>query len=371
MNLPGVLRGILIGVTANASLGASALPAATVIVPDDDPSVVHAAANAAPGDVIQIRAGVYAEGKAIVIRQSGVQVVGLGGLPVITGGNGRGGFWVRGASDVLIGGLEVRGKGKAVRLDDCTSCAVVGVVVTECGQGVRVRGGSGNFVVGSVFSDVWRRDGVLLDHSPFGFVGGNNMTRVRARGIRLNGSGGAQVFDNTVQDAQWGIRIDHSEESRLERNTVSGAGSDGFRVSWSDGVRMSGNDASGSGGKGFRVAYSRRAALDGNSATANADGFELTRGDEAVLNGNGAFANRGDGFYLRGDRTVVSGNTAADNQDSGFDVSGRSLDIRQNAATDNRRYGFDVSSSAPDLTEADLSNAANTANGNGVDFRVD
>jgi len=349
MNVHSGWRWVLIGVAANVVLGASNLRAATVIVPDDNPSLVQAAANAGPGDVVQVRPGVYAEGKPIVIRQSGVQIVGLGGRPVITGGNGRGGFWVRGASDVIIGGVEVRGKGKAVRLDDCTACGVVDVVFTECGLGVRVRGGSGNVIVGSVFNDVWRDEGVFVDSSPFGFVVGNSMSLVHGRGIRIQGSAGTQVFDNSVQGANRGFWILRSDGSQLERNTAPANLHEGFRITSSDDLRMSENVASDNGDAGFRV----------------------TSSDRAVLEGNTASANDGAGFHLRGDETVVSGNTAASNGDSGFDVAGHTLDIQGNGATGNAGYGFDVSSADPDLTVADLLAAANTASGNQVDFKVD
>jgi hypothetical protein len=43
--------------------------AATIIVPDDNPSLVDAVAAAAPGDTVQVRPGTYEEGSAIEIAR--------------------------------------------------------------------------------------------------------------------------------------------------------------------------------------------------------------------------------------------------------------------------------------------------------------
>jgi len=210
-------------------------------------------------------------------------------------------------------------------------------------------------VENNVFDNVRRKDGVLVEHSPYGIVAGNSISLVPARGtlsqkgVSIRGSQGMQVFGNDVQGASTGILIATSPVSLLLFNTASANRADGFKVgSHSDDIFMAGNAASGNGGWGFRV-DSDRVVLEDNAASTNDDG----------------------GFSLKDDNAVVSGNTAASNDGTGFLISGDALDIRQNSATDNSDYGFDVSSSAPDLTVADLLSAGNTASGNQHDFRVD
>src|SRR6185503_20773866 len=65
-------------VLAQLSVGA-----ATIIVPDDNPSVRAAVESAGPGDVVQVRPGTYPEGVRIDASQTGISIEGLGGRPVL------------------------------------------------------------------------------------------------------------------------------------------------------------------------------------------------------------------------------------------------------------------------------------------------
>src|SRR5262245_56976183 len=263
----------------------SAGHAATIIVPDDNPSIVAAVAGAAAGDTVLVRPGTYGEGAAVEVRQDALTVMGFGGRPVITGGNRKAGFRVRAADGVVISGFEIKGRLVGVRLDDATGARVDDLVVTDCGEGVRVRGGGSlpptsvggafplpgaNVVENSTFTNMMDQGALQVDRSPGIVVSNNSITGVKKAGIRVASSDGSVMLSNTITgDRRGGIAINNSAYALLSANVVS------------------------------------------NSGGSRAFGITGARSQQAFVSGNAALQNHRDGFALRSSGAFVLDNAAA------------------------------------------------------------
>jgi parallel beta-helix repeat protein len=328
------------------ALAPQCLLAATIIVPDDNPSLVAAVAGAAAGDTVQVRPGTYTEGSAVEVRQDGLTIEGLGGRPLLAGANRKEGFRVRGAVGVTISGFDIQGRVSAVRLNDCVGCIVQDLVVTDCDAGIRVSGGDANLIVGNTFTNVTHQDAVRVQSSvPFGVgttVAGNTMTGVHKAGIRLLAAPGSQVVGNTISGSRReGIRLTSCHDSIVGVNDISGGLADGITLSGSShDATLDANIIGGCRRRGVRVSSSSPAlVITNNTVTQNGDhGFDF-RSVGAVVDGNVAMGNGGDGFKV--------GNSLP-------------ITITSNDATDNEGYGFDVTN----VSQADLLAAGNTASGN-------
>lgn len=322
------------------------LLAATIIVPDDNPSLVAAVAGAAAGDTVQVRPGTYTEGSAVEVRQDGLTIEGLGGRPLLSGANRKEGFRVRGATGVTISGFEILGRVSAVRLNDCIGCTVQDLVVTDCDAGVRVIGGDANLILGNTFTNVTHQDAVRVQSSvPLGvgtIVAGNTVAGARKTGLRLFGAPGSQVVGNTISGSRReGIRLTSCPDAVVGANDISGGLADGIALTGSShDATLDTNVISGCRRRGVRVSGSVPAL---------------------VITNNTASQNGDNGFDFRSVGAVVDGNVATGNGGNGFKV-GNSLPITitSNDATNNQGYGFDVTNVSP----ADLLAAGNTASGN-------
>jgi len=307
-----LVQGIL--VLAAITLTAKALSAATIIVPDDNPSLTDAVAGAAAGDTIQVRPGNYVDRVDVVAGQDGLTIVGLGGRPVFTAANRKEGFRVSGVSGITITGFAFENRLSAVRLEGCTACIVQDIVATDCREGVRAKFGANVYVLVSTFTNVTRGRAIRIQRAPGSAAFGNTITGTKREGIIFDRVD-PLVMDsvaldpiiagNTVTDAKTGIVVKTSADGFVYQNTTSSCRSDGIAVGTAPGLYFADNHAVGNGSDGFQI-----------------------------------------------DRAA-------------------GITIENNDATDNASYGFRVSRSPPITSPADLTTAGNTAGGNGSgDFRV-
>jgi parallel beta-helix repeat protein len=236
-----IVLGVLLAVRASSH-------AATIIVPDDNPSVRDAVANAAPGDIVQIRPGVYGEGMKVDNHQVGLTIEGLGGRPVIAPPPGDDGVRVKEVDGVTVRGLEVQGGQRAVRSDGGNLLTVDDVIGTGNKEGVRIKIGNGHVVQNCVLT---------------GATGG--------RGIRLDLTGGAQIIGNTLSgNRKEGIRATKTVGTLLQSNTVTGSSADGIRLKGGLLDTIDGNTSDQNARSGIRVIASPSLTITGNGADANA-----------------------------------------------------------------------------------------------------
>ena len=320
----GIVR-ILLAVFS-IGVAASSGRAATIIVPDDNSSLVAAVAGAAPGDTIQVRPGTYTEGSAVEVRADGVTIEGLGGRPLLTGANRKLGFRAQGVQSLVIAGFDIQGRVGAVLLDDCSNCIVADLVVTDCDAGIRVRRGAHNAIFANTLTNITHHEAIIVEFSSV-FVADNTVIGGNKDGIRLFYlqpdplQTQTQIFGNIVTGVRRrGIVLTHSPGAGIESNIVSSSGREGVKVI-------------------------------GNTSP------------DLVLTNNTAAQNRREGFSMTSVNATLSDNVAMGNGGDGFKISrtlSSPITITLNDATDNQGYGFNVAH----LSQTDLLASGNTATGN-------
>lgn len=259
---------------------APAASAATIIVPDDNPSLAAAVKAAVPGDIIQVRPGDYPEIVRIGPGQSFITIEGLGGRPRFPGANRKDGFVVRGVNNVTIAGFDFERRKTAVRLDLCTDCSLIDLNVTDCRAGVRARNSAGLFVVGSHVAGTFSDHAIQIDRSAGVGVAGNVVTGTRrGAGIIVNHCDDASVIANQADDNYRGIVLENATGGTLDMNGTDGNTFDGLVVKKVPGAAVTNNDSNGNGSKGIAVTDSPPIATvadltgAGNTATGNGTDF--------------------------------------------------------------------------------------------------
>ena len=249
--------------------------AATIIVPDDNPSVRDAVRNAAPGDTIQIRPGTYAEGITVDNRQVGLTIEGLGGRPVLAPASGDDGVRVKGVDSVTIRGLEVQGGQRAVRSDGANGLTVDDVVGTGNKEGVRIKIGNFNTVRNCVLAGATGGRGIRVDLSPTVIIG-NTITDSHKEGIRATKAVGGRIQNNTVTgSAADGIRVTNSNLITIDGNASAQNKRSGIRVIGPGSITFTNNAANDNGQYGIRIqnappiATTADLTAAGNTATGN------------------------------------------------------------------------------------------------------
>jgi parallel beta-helix repeat protein len=250
--------------------------AATIIVPDDNPSLPAAVAAASAGDTIQVRPGDYPDRVTVVAGQDGLTIEGLGGRPRFPGANRKEGFRVVGAANVTIRGFDFDRRLIAVRLTNCTGCVVDDITVTGSREGMRIKVSNGVIVVNSRLTDVTDRRAIRIDDSPNAAVLGNLMTTVKSEGIALDDSPGSLVIGNTVTGASRGIRLRDSAGTMLSLNVFSSSRREGVVAANTDGLIVTSNQATGNGSDGYRLSRLTGSTIQNNDATGNGgNGFDV------------------------------------------------------------------------------------------------
>ena len=271
MHRRGVLLGTLLMLATTRSI------AATITVPDDNPSLADAVANAAAGDTIQVRPGDYPDRVIVGLGQDNLTIIGFGGRPVFPNANRKDAIQIRGANGVIVAGFEFRHRKVAVRVDRCVGCVLGDLLVTECREGIRVRRGSDAVVIQNVVTNTGDGRAIRVDDNANAIVFGNVVTgTTKTDAIRVDDSPAAVVSSNTTSgNLHRGMRIDDCPGSSIDSNVADQNGSDGILVNDCDGSAVTNNNADDNGGFGMRVHDSPPIATDadltgaGNTATGN------------------------------------------------------------------------------------------------------
>lgn len=186
-----------------------------------------------PGDVLTLRPGVHAGPWAI--ETPGVRLVAEPGA--VLDGGGSGSALVLAAEGIAVEGLEVRNVGRetdfyapdaAVWLVDCPRCAVRGLVARGVTTGVRVEESPGAVVEACELEGLGDAPGITLYRAPEALVLGN---RVRGflDGIYMEYTSGGRALDNVALGSRRygyhlmfsrGVEVAHN---RVERGRVGSA----------------------------------------------------------------------------------------------------------------------------------------------------
>jgi parallel beta-helix repeat protein len=294
-----LLAALSIGVAVSSSR------AATIIVPDDNPSLPAAVAAASAGDTIQVRPGDYPDRVTVSAGQDFLTIEGLGGRPRFPGANRKEGFRVKDAAGVLISGFDFEKRLIAVRLTDCTNCVVVDIAATGCRDAVRVKRSSGVVIGASTFMSVTRGRAIWVDESPGALLAGNSITDVRRDGIRLTRSPGSIVTGNTIAQASRGIFLKASDNATLAMNSLSASRREGVSAGTADGVILDNNAAVGSGTDGYVLNRLTSSVITNNDAIGNGRyGFQVLHSPpfatdaDLTAAGNTASGNLGGDFRI-------------------------------------------------------------------------
>ncbi|MFE3166859.1 nitrous oxide reductase family maturation protein NosD [Streptomyces sp. NPDC059224] len=280
------------GSAAPAVTGGTKCPAPTVTVGDAE-SLAQALDEAQPGDVIQMRDGVYDDRFTAANPGTGSRPIFLCGGPgaVIDAGDVDGGyaFHLDGASHWRLIGFTVRNGQKGVMADHVRSTVIQGLTVENIGdEGIHLRDfSSGNVVTGNTVRDTGRRketfgEGIYVgsaesnwctvtdckpDKSDDNVIMGNHVSATTAESVDIKeGTTGGALLDNTFDGAQlsgghndsW---VDVKGNNWLIRGNVGRhAREDGFQThrildGWGTGNVFKGNTAQVDGpGYGFHLA---------------------------------------------------------------------------------------------------------------------
>jgi len=401
----------------------AALPASAVVCVDPDdascqPTIQAGVNAAAPGEVVEVAAGLY--GEAVVIATQGVTLRGGKGAFIDPSGLGGGAHAITvNAADVVIediairngdhSGIVVNGVGgtrirdvdfhspddRCIDLSGTTPNVVIEgsrfrscrneVVNSDDSDGLQVLGndfeGSGG--VDAVGDDVRverntfsRIDDTCLFIDGDGAVVTGNRLTLCADGIEIDGND-ASVTRNTLTNIDFsGIDV-VGDDPVIESNPITDTDGDGIEVLCDEScgaARIYRNRLSGIGATGID------ATANGSGLRVEANQVSQTEGPGLVLNtiganvlGNRVSAAGGGGdecIDLDGDSNTVSGNGLASCGADGIQVDGDDNVIEENRVSGTGDDGIDVVGGGSTGNDV-LDNQASGATDNGIEVSVD
>ena len=256
---------------------AQALPSTITVAPNSPVTSISAAiARAAPGDTIEVQAGVYPEH---VVIDKPLTLVGLGN-PVIDGG-GVGIIVLITAPDVTLRGFTLRNSGRLLEHED-------GGIESQAERTVI----EGNHLENVLF-------GIYLNNAASGIVRGNFV-----RGMDLPSAHRGDL-----------VRFWYSHDSLLEDNTTEN-GRDA--VIWFSSNVMIRNNVIRDGRYGLHFMFCDNNTLIGNRLEGNSVGIYLMNSKNLTLTGNTMARSRGPSGYGLGlkdmDGVQAEGNRFLDNR---------------------------------------------------------
>ena len=255
--------------------------AATITVPDDNPSIRAAVEGAGPGDVIRVRPGIYAERVRIEDGQTGLVLeafdeAGLGDRPVLTPKSTDDGIRVKAVTGVTIRGFEIQGGSHGVRLEKSDGSQVLEVKSTGSREGIRVKQSSGVSISDCEVQGARSGRGVRIEQSPGATVDNCTLNLNRQEGVKVVKSPGTTISATGADENRGdGIRVIRSDGSTVSGSTTNDNTRSGIRIEVSPGTVVSANGANSNGQYGIRVQKSAPIASvadltgAGNTATGN------------------------------------------------------------------------------------------------------
>ena len=256
-------------------LCAADVTAATISVSPGADNLSKAIAQAVPGDVLQLTAGVH-NGPVTIDKTLSL----LGDAGSIVKGSGVGSTITVAASDVIIRGLTVTGSGDALKTMDS------GIFVNKAGNRALVEG---NRILGNLFGVYFwgPKDAVMRGNTVVGMK--SHHVNSRGNGISLWNTPGSIVEDNDFSFGRDGIFTTTSRKNIFRNNR--------FRN-----VRIA-----------VHYMYTNDSEVSGNVSEGNHVGFALMFSKKLVVRGNRSVGDRDHGILLNfANSSVFEGNSVED-----------------------------------------------------------
>ena len=180
---------------------------ATIVVPDDYPTIQEAVNNADNGDAVFVRNGTYDEN--IVVNKS-LSLVGEDRDTTIIDGGRRDGYVVHvKAENVVIQGFTIKESSIfsiGIRLDNARNSSIVDNNIMHNGFGILVWGSPyTNVSANNLYGNVNCGIGVLGSHNVH--VSSNNVHYTVQFGISVSYCNPSYVYDNRITQCRWGLHI--------------------------------------------------------------------------------------------------------------------------------------------------------------------
>ena len=232
---------------------------ATIVVPDDFPTIQEAINNAGSGETIRVKAGTYHEN---VLVNKSISLIGEDRYNAVIDGSELGTVIEITVSNVSIGNLTVRNAGSSIEdsgieLSGVENCNINGnILIENCNNGIMVYQSIGNAVIGNTVAETGQ-SGIILYGSNNNTVSENNVQNASRYGIALQDSYYCHVTENNVTSSYEGIVLLSSNRNSVSRNRVTQSASHGIRLDDpSDYNTFTENTVENNTGYGFWMWYS-------------------------------------------------------------------------------------------------------------------
>jgi len=313
---------------------------ATIIVPDDYPTIQEAINAASFGDTVYVRSGTYYE--HLTVNKS-ISLVGENPTSTIIDGSWVGTVVYVIASHVTVANFTIIHSGEewldsGIRLNGINNCTIKNNLIVENRDGVRVEVSSYvNIYNNTIERYTWIEeytDGAYFDLSNNNLFQNNKIEGVHFA-VRLRGSSNNTFQYNNCSD----FYLIGSQNNRILNNYIT---YDIYLESSSNNTIIEGNYLTEYGH--IIVDFSsHNTFIRSNKITAmssNYDAISIYSSNNTITQ-NIITHNSGDGIYIRGSRNTVSYNYIEDNGGAGVNIADSEYDsvIFCNNITDNK-YGI-------------------------------
>jgi parallel beta-helix repeat protein len=230
----GIVIGLSIGYMFASLLHVQSFGAehATIVVPDDFPTIQEAINKARSGDTIHIKASTFREN---VFVNKSISLIGENRYNTVIDGSELGTVIKVTASNVSIANLTVRNAGSligdsGIELSGVDNCSIDGNVLIENGNiGIMLHQSIGNAVIANIVKETGR-SGIIVYSSNNNTVSGNTVQNASEYGIVLQNSSYCDVTGNIVTCCYEGIVLVASNRNSVCLNTVTESASHGIRL---------------------------------------------------------------------------------------------------------------------------------------------
>ena len=271
-----VLSFLLCTAAIVAALAASPVMAQDAVVPTDFATIQAAVQSATDVDLngtieIQVLAGTYNE--AILVLRDDISLIGEGAATtIIDGGNPPDVIRVDRADRFSLQGFTVTsiGESDGVDLNRSNNSSIVGNVVTNCRDGIRVDRSNGVLIESNEAASN-NSSGIKVTRSQGAIVMLNSVHDNRSAGIDIRGVASTQVDDNLVENNLGnGIRIRRTDGANsVMGNTIPGSFDDGMEIREATSTMVLNNTITGGFDNGFRLRETSQSLFAGNVVTGN------------------------------------------------------------------------------------------------------
>ena len=349
---------------------------ATIVVPDDFPTIQEAINNSVEGDTIFVTTGVYYE--HVVVNRS-VSIVGEDVDTTILDGNNTGHVMNVVSDNVTISGFTVQRAGSidvpdldaGICLNSAADCVVSGNRLIDNGFcGISLLNSQRNMIIeNNVTNSGW--GGIHLLTSSHNIVSRNIVDNMYAP---INGHASSHynnITENVISNSTYGMFYHNAKYNNILRNSLSDIAVEGIELqdqvsdnivanntltNCSVAIKLLGpnyrNIVSGNiltnGQSGIRIQNARYTEIYNNTIAYNYGdewdaGIRLDSSSDSIIHSNLIVDNwRGILLYTSSPHVSIYGNTITDNEFGVRVASGGSnyLNVSDNIVTNNRGYGI-------------------------------